>query len=498
MKNKFKIWALSFVMIATGCTGSFDEINTNPDAYTEVPFTNMLANVLRRTGEQWGNELDIAQWAGYLSEIQYLNNYGGYIPSNNGYGNRWYHSYYGNVQLQDILNRTEENQEGNKNIRNVCKVIQNYLMFMCTDTFGDIPYSEAFKGAPEKGSVMKTPFDPQSEIYPKILANLKEVADSWATGLGDDELGDGDFLFKGDVEKWQKFCNSLRLRIAMRISGVYPGSQAIVEEILNNPSTYPYTTECKDNAYFWWQGSGDYYERYYNNFRTRDDDGMSEIFIDHLKKMEDPRIHVYAKPAKSDGEYRGYENGAKNDPESRDDISRMGAKFREDPAGFSVFYRACENYFIMAEAALNGWNVPMTAADAYEKAVRLSMEDNDIEDADVDAYLAGKGKWDGSYSCLYFEWWVSLFKESMEAWSLYRRTGYPTYIHTAKAADGVTPQYPGARSVYVGIHNDVPFRFPYPENQFNYNRAHVEAASAGIQDYVWGKQMWWDTRTDVK
>ncbi len=441
MKNKYKIWALSFAMIATGCTSSFDEINTDPDAYTQVPFTNMLGNIIRRTADQYGGDLDIAQWAGYVSEIQYLNDYSGYIPSNNTYGNRWYQSYYGHVQLQDILDRTEDAQEANKNMRNVCITLQNYLMVMCTDCFGDIPYSEAFKGAPEAGSVLKTPYDAQSEIYPKILANLKTAADSWASGVGTDDLGDGDFLYKKDAEKWQKFCNSLRLRIAMRISGVYPEAQAVVEEIFGNPTAYPYITECADNAYFWWQGSGSYFERYYNNFRTRDDDGMSSIFIDHLKKMDDPRIATFAKPAKADGEYRGFEN---------------------------------------------------------EKAVRLSMEDNDIDTAAADAYLAGKGKWDGSYERLYFEWWVALFKQNIEAWSLYRRTGYPTYIHTAVAADGVTPQYPGARSAYKGIHNDVPFRFPYPQNQYLYNEANVTAAATGIQDYVWGKQMWWDKRTDVK
>lgn len=498
MKNKFKTLAISFLLLATGCTGSFDEINTDPDAYTKVPYTNILADVLRRTAEQFGGDLDIAQWAGYVSEIQYLNDYSGYIPSNNTYGNRWYQSYWGHVQLQDILDRTAEHAEGNKNIRNVSLVLQNYLMLLCTDCFGDIPYSEAFKGAPEDGSVLQTPYDAQSDIYPQLLSNLKAVADSWADGLGTDALGEGDFLYKGDVAKWQKFCNSLRLRIAMRISGVYPASQAVVEEIYGNPSQYPYITASADNAYFWWQGSGEYFERYYDNFRTRDDDGMAEIFIDHLKKMQDPRIAVLAKPATSDGEYRGFENGSKDAPASLDAISRIGTIYREDPAGFSPFYRACENYFIMAEAALKGWKVPMSAGEAYEQGVRLSMQDNGIEGEAVDAYLAGPAQWDGSLGRLYFEQWVALFKQNIEAWSLYRRTGYPTYIHTAVAADGVTPQYPGARSTYKGIHNDVPFRFPYPQNQYLYNEANVTAASAGIQDYVWGKQMWWDTRTDVK
>ena len=68
MSNKYKIWAVSLAaMVATGCTRSFEEINTDPDAYSKVPYTNMLADVLRRTADQYGGDLDIAQWAGYVS-----------------------------------------------------------------------------------------------------------------------------------------------------------------------------------------------------------------------------------------------------------------------------------------------------------------------------------------------------------------------------------------------------------------------------------------------
>ena len=499
MKNKYKILAVSFLLFAStiGCTDSFDKINTDPDAFTSVPYTNILASVLRQTAERFGDDLDIAQWAGYVSEVQYLNDYGGFTPTNNTYGNRWLYCYWGHVQLQDILDNTEATADLNKNIRNVSIVMQNYLMFMAVDCFGDIPYSEAFKGPLDKGGKLQTPYDKQSDIYPQLLANLKTVADSWATGFGTDAIGEGDFLLNGNTANWQKFCNSIRLRIAMRISGVYPESKGIIEEIFNNSDKYPYIAETKENAYFWWQGSGDYFDRYYNDFRTRDDHGMADIFIDHMKMMEDPRIAVMAKPAESDGEYRGFENGSKTDPANRKAISRMGIKYREDPAGFSPFFRACESYFIMAEAALNGWNVPMTAEEAYEKAVRLSMADNDIDEAKTEAYLAGKGKWDNTYARLYFEEWVALFKQNIEAWSLYRRTGYPTYIHTSKAADGISPKYPGARSAYNGIHNDVPFRFPYPANQEDYNKKYLKEAAVNVVDYVWGEQLWWDKRTDV-
>ena len=179
---------------------------------------------------------------------------------------------------------------------------------------------------------------------------------------------------------------------------------------------------------------------------------------------------------------------------------------------------------MMAEAALKGWKTPLSAKDAYEKAVRLSFEDEmdianswvpaerKVTDDEVDAYLAGKGAWDGTEDRLFYEEWVALFKEVNEAWALYRRTGYPKYIQTAVysaesaeiyAAAGCKAgarQYLGdrAEAYWKGAHNDVPFRMPYPNNQFQYNKENVEAASQGIVDYCWGKQLWWDKRTGVK
>ena len=494
MKNIFKALALSATLLlgVTSCTGDFDEINTNPNAYSSVPNTNILANILRYSAGQW-TCLDIEQWAGHVAAIQYLNAYQDYIPTNNTYGNRWYLAYYAYTQMNAILENTEDNAEGNKNMRNVAKLWQVYMMYLNTTCFGKMPFTEAFQG-PE---ILEPVYDSEETIYTSLLATLKEIGDSWASGFGSDALGDGDFMYDGDIAKWQKFCNSLRVKMAMQISNVYSQSKSIVEEVINNPSRYPMITENDESLMFWWQGTSPYYEPWYDNYRTRDDDGMAQIFIDHLKKMNDPRLAVYAIPATKDGEYRGAENGALGNFADISVFSRIGAKFRKDPKGFTPFYRANETYFLIAEAALKGWTTPMSAEEAYIKGVELNMEENEVDEADVEAYLNGPGKFDGSLEMLYNEMWVSYFKQGISSWTMYRRTGYPLYIQTAKAADGVTQQYPGARAAQWGSHNDVPFRFPYPQNQYSYNTANVEAAAAGFVDHVWGEQMWWDTRTGV-
>lgn len=491
MKNIIKQSAISslfLTLLLGGCTSNFDEINTDPDALPKGEPSNMLGYVIREKGTREGGYDATEEWAGYQVKIQYTSSYN-YLPTDNTYGNKFSNCYRMNEQINDLLAITEESADALKNIRWAARIWSEYLFLTTTDEFGDIPYSEANKV--EEG-IVKPKYDAQEDIYPSILSNLKTIADEMAAGLGTDELGDGDFLFKGKVSLWQKFCNSLRLRAAMRIVNVAPDlAKSTIEEIAQNLSKYPILSSSEENAYLKWQGSGDYYEPWYSNSLSRDDYGISNIFVAHMVSMEDPRISSIMKPAESDGEYRGYENGALAAPANLTTISRVGAIYRDEPAGFTPFLKSCENYFILAEAALRGWNVGISAEEAYEKAVRISMEDNEVAESDADAYLAGKGKFDNTFERIYMEEWVALFKEDKEAWSLYRRTGYPKAIQESG-------EYPGKKCTFGTAHNDVPFRFPYPNNEYVYNLDNVTVATVNVVDNTWGEQMWWDTRTGVK
>lgn len=490
MKNIFKLTTLASLAVTLmlgSCTSKFDDINSDPDALETGSPTNMLGYVLRSTMSNQGGFDATEAWAGYISKIQYMDNYN-YLPTNNTYGNKFSNCYRMNVQLDDILAQTEASADELKNIRWAARIFKEYLWLLNTDQFGDMPYTEANK---VEDGVMKAKYDSQETIYPAILENLKTIADEMAAGLGTDDIGVGDFLFNGDAQKWQKFCNSLRLRAAMRIVNVAPDlAKSTIEEVCQNLTSYPVLETSAENAYFYWQGSSPYFEPYYNDFRTRDDYGMSNIFVNHLLSTEDPRISAIMQPAATDGVYRGYENGALSAPSNIQTISRMGVMYREEPAGFTPVLKSCENYFIMAEAALRGWNVSISAQEAYETAVKISMEDNGISAADAEKYLANAGKWDGTLERIYMEEWVALFKENCEAWSLYRRTGYPQEIQTSG-------EYPGKFCSFGTTHNDVPFRMPYPDNEYQYNKENVEAATVDVVDNTWGKQMWWDTRTNV-
>lgn len=494
MKIRNRLMTVAIVAIMTaisGCSRTFDEVNTDPDALPDVPPTNMLANVLRNSGEQFGGDIDgYGTFAGYIVKIQYLDYFGGLVPTNNGYGNRWYACYYNNTQLKDLLAKTEEAADAYKNIRLVARLWQCYMWQYLTDGWRDVPYSEALQGAEEEGSILKAKYDKQEDIYPAVMASLKAIADEMAAGFGTDEVGEGDFIYQGDMEKWQRFCNSLRLRMAIHISGVAPDlAKSTIEEICTQPEKYPVINSNAANCYLYWPGAAPYYEPWYETGYTGDSRvnnfGMADIFIDHLKEMEDPRIASVANVA-SDGEYRGYQNGAKTPPPVLTRISYIGDRYMKNAAGFTPFFKSCESYYIMAEAAMLGYNVGISAQEAYENAVRLSMEDNGISQAATEAYLAGKGKWDNTKERIWWDEWVALFKDNFEAWALYRRTGIPS------------TNYPSLNSIYGDAHNDQPFRIPYPNNEYLFNRENLDVVLSNVSDYAWGQQMWWDTRTGVK
>ena len=487
----------------TACTSKFDEINTDPDAYSEVPtsnMTNMLANCLQQSADYWGDELSrLTDWAGYMV-ASYDNEKFQYYPSNNEFGNKWYQTYTLQPQLQYIMDNIDH--EAFKNMYNAAKMYQQYLYLLNVDCFGDCPYSEAAKASVD-GTSIKPKFDKDEDVYAGIEKVLKEVADSWAEGIGDDELGSGDLLYGGDVTMWQRWCNSLRLRVAMRLSGMASHeakSKATFEEILNNPAKYPVIEECDQNCYFWWDGSSSYREPWYDNKLERSVDYcMGQVLVDHLKNQGDPRLYTICKPAVSDGEYRGVLHGSSSQYNGKgySTYSQAADMYYGNASGFSPYFRAAETWFLIEEAKIKGWNVPYDAKEAYETAVKCSMEDNGVTAEEAALYLEGKGAYDGSLKQLYTEEWVALYKQSQEAWCLQRRTGYPTELFDEVTyATGVTcAQYPGERNVWgygaSATHNDLPWRFPYPQSEFNYNYDNVTAASEGIVNYCWGKRLCW-------
>ena len=485
MKKNIIKFSLLFLFVASlmlSCTGDFEKINLDPDRAKDAPATNILAFVLRywpdNMNDVWSDMNEPSTYAGHLAKIQYIDE-AKYNFRPTVVENKWYYVYITLNNVNEIIAKAEA--EENQNMLAVGKILRAYIFQTATDTWRDIPYTDALK---MKDGNLLPKYDKQEDIYPALLTELKEAADMIVVE-GGGSLGSGDILFKGDMKKWQKFANSLRLRLAIRISDVgKAAATSTISEILGNPGKYPVMTGNKDNAFYTWPGADPYEEPWYTDSKGRDDHGVSDVLINTLKDLDDPRLPVYAFPATEDNVYRGFTIGAAAQP-ALATISRIGDRFRGEAKGFTPYMRYAEVKFHIAEAALKGLITGgITAEAAYKEAVTASLEENGIEADAIDTYLAGKGKYNGTLEQIYLQEWIALFKQGLEAWSLYRRTGVPKTHYVAPAS-----LYPG--------HNSPPFRYPYPQNEFTLNGENIKPFAAEVVDEFWGKKMWWDTRTGV-
>ncbi len=478
-------------ILVYGCTGDFEDINTDPDNPTSVPATNVLGYALEGfTFNNYSVEYCVNGgefgFAHHIGKIQYPEE--SIYQYRGGEVNDFWQLCYGYlINLQDVEEMAREDRA--TNMEAAAMTFSALIWHTMTDRWRDIPFSEALKA--DEGIYSPT-YMTQEEIYPAIIDSLKKANDLFNQG-GTDELGDGDFLFGGDVILWQKLNNSLLLRIAIRLSNVEPEtSKTLIENIMANPSTYPVMGSNDDNAFYNWIGTDPYEEPLYYNkaVDSRDDHGVAKALIDTLNSLSDPRLPFYAHPASSDSKYRGVTVGL-NGGITINTISRIGTRFRDVAAGFSPIMDYPEVMFILAEAAQKGWSVGITAKDAYEAAITASMKENvssaegSISDTEIATYLTQENvAFDNTMEKIYLQKWIALYKNAEEAWSEVRRTDVPAF---GPAPDGVMEQ----------DHNRGPFREPYPSSETNLNEENSASYVDNVEDSYWGQQMYWDTRAGV-
>ena len=312
-------------------------------------------------------------------------------------------------------------------------------------------------------------YTPQPEVYAGLLANLKTAAEQL------DPAGptiDKDILFGSDIVQWQRFANSLRLRLANRQAASAPAeSRAVFAEIMGSPDRYPIVTSL-DNALFFTptirqsdNNNNTWHEVMV--FDSREDWSISTTLVDAMTdaggNATDERLTVYAKVAQA-GDRVGNYAGAPNGLPEGDAVayfttaSRPGDYFLGETTPIPLITLA-ETNFILAEASLDGdYTDGLDAAGYLEAGVRASFSQYGF---DMPAsYLVKNGV---TKEQIMTEKWKALFSQGIEAWTEYRRTGYP-----------VLPP-PDPRAV---MENDgkVPTRLRYPESEYSLNAGSVTAA----------------------
>jgi hypothetical protein len=388
--------------------------------------------------------------------------------------------------LED-LNRAAEKGLASKNpgVYGPAITLRSWGFGVITDTWGDVPYSQALKG--DKADAIVSPaYDAQKDVYTGILADLKMASDSLAKTGVTNTLKTADPIYAGDVAKWRRFANSLRLRHGMRLSKVDP---ARAQQEVAAAFAAGVMQSNADNATFAWPGDGTYNNPFNANFRTRDDFRTSRTIVDTLKSLGDPRLTVIAQPTQNDKTiYAGLENGLfeKDANVAGPATSKIGTFFSavNSPMWYQTY---AEVQFLLAEAAVRGW-IPGGSAGAkayYENGITASFAQFGLATA-APAYIASAkaafnagGSSAAQLQQIGLQKWIALFGQGSEAWAEWRRTGVPALTSV--------PQ-----SRIVGGATGIPRRLLYSAADASVNGANVAAAVGrqGADSYM--TPVWWD------
>jgi hypothetical protein len=466
---RYKILGAFAALAAITACGDLTSINQNPNGPVDVPPPSILPSVIQTlvnnvNGVTSLNVRGGGLWVQYYSEIQYRDEDKYIVRSGTSGGWGLY-----NAAAEDAQRMIQKGVTANApNWAAVGRIMKSYTFSVMTDAMGDLPYAQAFKG----DTVLHPVYDTQQAIYDSLFANLTLASseiDLSAPAVG---FPTGDLMYGGNMARWGRFANSLRLRLAMHLTQVDPAKAQSEAAAAVTAGVFG---SAADNAQLMYLASSPNRNPIYNDARGRDDYGMSKTFVDSLTSWSDPRLPVFAQLNKdtivANRKYQGLPNGL-NDGEGTNlfYISRIGAFWRETAAAPMHLLTYSEVLFLEAEAAERGW-IAGSAATFYSNAIQASFAQYGITNAAaISAYLADpRVAYAGGAAGLTqiaYQKWVSLFMQGMESWTEVRRTGVPSLI-------------PGPRAVFgAGVPGQIPERLPYDDNEAVLNKSNLDAAVA--------------------
>ena len=463
MKLFHKLWVMTLVCLIpfSGCnTEALTDLNINPTVANELDwkfiFTQGLVTSAENRYVNWRSNL------GYCSTLmQHMSAQGGISNT----GDKYLRSAEPSMAVMDYVYENamkhlaevmrQTGPEGANpewvNLHQAAQVMYIVHASKMTDMYGNVPYSEANRGVE---GIFFPKYDGQQAIYTDMLAKLETAANAFDPN--GDQLGNADIIFGGDVTKWERFANSLMLRLALRVSNV---DAAMAESYVKKAIAGGVMQSNEDMAYVLMAtGPSDWLNKNGISRAMNPSDGgsqalLSKTMVDFLKDKNDPRLMIYSggigpfdgprdeDPATQQGMPNGYDSETIKDYEGTTDAVDIAATYSRlnplllDSDEAYLFQTYAEVELMLAEAALKGWG-DGDVKGHYEAGVRAAMQmwtlfdaSFEVLDTDVDTYLAANPFMEGSAAEMIAEqYWAATFLNWWETWSNYRRTGLPVLV----------------------------------------------------------------------
>lgn len=470
----------------TSCKKEFFDINDNPNSPTEIQVSEALPTAQLAIGQAVGNDLKIGGgiWAQYWTQNFNASQYKAYEQYNIGAeAQRAAWSLLYNDALTDlnyIIKRATE--ESKPNYVAVATILKAYNFQILTDAYGDIPFSEAGKG--EEG-ILSPKYDSQKDVYNGIIAMAKDGLSKIDLN-SDAHPGADDLIYHGDMSLWEKFGNTLLLRIYMRLSNVDPAkAQAgIAELVANNAPFIDYNPNQSESAQIVYYTTGGNTNPLYASFTALGNTRnliASSTGVKAFNGRADERLTVLYTPA-SGTTYLGVPNGylgidnTGGFPVAPTAVSYPGAITGAMPDAAAatapvVLMSDYEAYFLFAEAIERGWATGDAEQLYYDGialnylALGLSIDTGSPFETYISNPLVDYSLQTDKLQAIYFQKWFAMCgTQNFEAWTEGRRTGYIADNMGATLADNKF----FTRSLNAGA-MPLPGRMLYPDAEITRN-----------------------------
>ena len=473
MKNIFAIFLA--ILLFSSCS-KLPDLNTNIKDPTKVPGESLFNGAMKRLSDQMTtpnvNSNNYRMFVQHWTETTYTDEANYDIVTRPIPGNFW------NTLYRDVLMNFKEtkkvlNNDGNlpgddpavlTNKLAIAEVMTCYTYSVLVETFGNVPYTQALDQA-----ILLPVYDDGFTIYSDLIARLNKAIAAMNTSQG--SFGGYDNLYGGDVAKWYKFANSLRLRMGLLLSDI-DGPLAKTTAEASAPNVI---ASNSDNALYTYlpdqPNNNPVNENLVNS--GRNDFVASNPLVDDMNALNDPRLPLFFTMV---GEaYVGGVYGASNDYTK---FSHVSPTITE--ATFPAnFFDYAETEFLLAEAVERGFNVGGTAADHYNKAVTASIVAWGGTAGEASTYLAQTAV---AYSSATGTWqqkigtqkWIALYNRGFEGWTAWRMLDFPALV-APPTAD-----------------SDIPVRLTYPTTEQTLNGVNRAAAASAIGGDVVSTKLFWD------
>lgn len=469
--------AVALAITTTSCDpGDFGNMNVSPNNPSTPNSAGFLSGALRNFGTMT-TEMVPALYTQQFGDITYIED-SRYKTINFNFSNYYTGPLIAYQTIIDLNTNADTKvtaaaNGSNNNQIAVARIAKAYTYMWMTDRWGDIPYSQALKGKAN----FSPAYDTQQSIYTDLFNELKEAQAQFDGGA----TVKGDIILGGNIARWKKFANTIRMIMALRLSkidaakGKTEFAAAMADGVLASNA---------DNVKYGYLSEANNEHPLYNNYITtnRKDFAVSNTFVNYLTKTKDPRIAAMADP-NLEQKFVGVPYGVFPPTWKAQDVSLAASAIRQQNSSANIVTYA-QVLFSEAEAAKLGW-ISGDAKALYESAIKASLEQwlgsaatatvvsTFLQQPDV-AYNDAK-----ALEQIATQKWVALFYQGNEAWSEWRRTGYPALTPPP------SPLNPSGQ---------IPHRLAYPVTEQTLNKVNYDKAVAAQGPDTQDTRVWWDKK----